>query len=40
MLEDGKPRRLKVHYKSVESGEKFEGEYNSVRNYGIKSKPF
>ena len=30
MMEDGQPKKLKVHYKSVEGGEEFQGEYNTV----------
>ncbi|CAB3980717.1 thioredoxin reductase 3 [Paramuricea clavata] len=30
MVEDGQPKKLKVHYKSVEGGEEFQGEYNTV----------
>jgi hypothetical protein len=30
MVEDGQPKKLKVHYKAVEGGEEFQGEYNTV----------
>ena len=36
MLEDGQPRKLKVFYKAVETGEEFDGEYNTVWRFQFK----